>query len=456
MRRSTRGPVRWWPVRLGVLGCAMVFCWWQIRLLGDVRVHLGKFYGWFATAFVFYLLSLWLVHRVENIGDVARFQKHSNVPMLGLGGVLLAAVLARLLLLGTAPTLSDDIYRYRWDGRVQLAGVDPYAYPPNHPTLASLRDEQFAHINFPHLRTVYPPLTEFAFRLGASLGHTLTAQKLVFVSAELVTFTCLLFLLLKRRMNPLWVVAYAWHPLVILEIAGSGHNDALGVAMLWLGIAGWEARSWLGVTFGWSAAFLSKFLSVIMMPWWWCRRESRRWLGVCAILSAAPLLLHPTAVTALRESLSAMTTRFESNASLYLVLAWMVGSASLARVLAVGVGVAFLLWWAHRQADPTRYLLGALSVAALLSPVLHPWYLVWLIPCLCFYRPAPVVALTGFVVLAYTVWPGRLADGRWVIPVWAHALEYAPVFLLGLWELKKWGRFYFPRRMPEKIETSPI
>ena len=118
-------------------------------------------------------------------------------------------------------------------------------------------------------------------------------------------------------------------------------------------------------------------------------------------------------------------------------------SAATGRVLALAVGAAFLVWWARRQADPVRYLMGVLTVAALLSPVLHPWYLVWLIPCLCFYRPAPVVALTGFVVLAYTVWPGRLADGRWVIPVWARTLEYAPVFLLGLWELKKWGRFYF-------------
>ena len=131
------------PQLLAILGALEVWCWWRIRLLGDVRVHLGKFYGWFATVFVFYLLSLWLVHRVEKIGDVSI--RHSpladrSVPVLGLGSVLLVAVLARLVLLDAPPTLSDDIYRYRWDGRVQLAGVDPYAYPPNHPTLASLRD----------------------------------------------------------------------------------------------------------------------------------------------------------------------------------------------------------------------------------------------------------------------------------------------------------------------------
>ena len=167
------------------------------------------------------------------------------------------------------------------------------------------------------------------------------------------------------------------------------------------------------------------------------RPHSDGWLLVSLGLAAVPLLACFSCVTAVVESLSAMTARFESNASLYLLLAWLTGSAAAARYLAVGLGTAFALWWARRQADPTKYLLGTLAVAALLSPVLHPWYLVWLIPCFCFWRPPALVALTGTVVLAYTVWPGRLATGAWVLPVWAHALEYAPVLLLGLWELRR-------------------
>jgi len=130
-----------------------------------------------------------------------------------------------------------------------------------------------------------------------------------------------------------------------------------------------------------------------------------------------------------------MTSRFESNASLYAILAWLTGSASFARWLVIGSWVAFLLWWAQRESDVVRYLLGALTVAALLSPVLHPWYVTWLVPCFCFWRLPPIVALTGTVVLAYTVWPGYLADGVWRVPLWARGLEYAPVLLLGCWEV---------------------
>ncbi|MBI3321324.1 MAG: hypothetical protein HYZ91_03545 [Candidatus Omnitrophica bacterium] len=452
-----------------LMGVLTVRCWWRIRLLGDVRLHLAAFYGGFTLAFLFYLLLLWLISRAEKFGtflffsnprfekngDVSMFSsKNRNVPNLLVVG--LVAIAARLLLIGTTPTLSDDLYRYRWDGRVQLAGVDPYAYPPNHPALGFLRDAESSRINFPHLRTVYPPLAELAFRLGASVNKTLIGQKAVFVCAELVTALSLLVLLRCRGRSLLWVAAYAWHPLAILEIAGSGHNDALGVAALWLGIAAWQARRWWGCALAWAAAFLSKFVSAVLAPWWWCRGQARGWLAVFGLASALPLAMHPNAVTALVQSLTSMTTRGSSNASLYLVLMGLLRHEGLARLVVVVALGGFLVWWAKREADPIRYVAGAVAAAALLSPVLHPWYLLWLVPCLCFWRPAPFLALTGTVVLSYTVWPGYLTAGRWAMPAWARVAEYAPVMLLGLWETRRcaWRSFFLPETKPKPLVES--
>jgi hypothetical protein len=414
---------------LSVIGVLTVGCWWAVRLLGDVRRDLAVFYGWFGAAFVLYLAALWYVR------TAGQRQHPIRQHVILVGFVLLVGIVSRLLLLGTTPTLSNDIYRYRWDGRVQQAGIDPYRHPPNAPELAFLRDEQHAHINFPHLRTVYPPLTQWAFRLGASLDDTLMAQKLVFVAAELFLIVALLFILWRRRQALLWVVAYAWHPLVILEIAGSGHNDTLGLAMLWLGLAAWEARWRLTAGVAWAAAFLSKFTSLVLVPWWWLRRAPRRGLIVLVLLSLLPLVSRPTMISALFESLGHVATRFEANASLYLGLVWVTRNVVVARLLAFGLGIGFLAWWARRQADPIRYCLGVFAASSLLSPVLHPWYLVWLIPCFCFWRVPALLTLTGTVVLAYTVWPGYLSEGRWELPVWAHVVEYVPVVLLGGWEL---------------------
>ena len=162
------------------------------------------------------------------------------------------------------------------------------------------------------------------------------------------------------------------------------------------------------------------------------------WAGDAAYLALDEahhrIALYPSAVSALVESLGAMTTRFQSNSSVFLLLSLGGVSAGAARLLISVAGGLFLLWWARRQADPIAYLLGGLSVVALLSPVLHPWYLLWLVPCFCVYRFPPMMALTGTVVLAYTIWPGQLESGRWAIPIWAHVLEYLPVVLFGLWE----------------------
>jgi len=105
------------PITLSMLGAALVACWWAISALGDVRVHLGAFYGWFGAAFLGYLVALWCIARWERDGG----RRATSVTAVVIG--LFVAVLARGLLLPTTPVLSNDIYRYLWDGRVQLAGT---------------------------------------------------------------------------------------------------------------------------------------------------------------------------------------------------------------------------------------------------------------------------------------------------------------------------------------------
>jgi len=433
-------------VLFALLGASTAFCWWQIRLLGDLREHVPGLIGWCAAAFAIYLAGLGLVRRLASNGEGSASRTRG---LLGL--VVFWGVVARLLLLDTQPTLSPDVYRYLWDGRVQLAGFNPYAHAPDHPVLRPLRDASFDRVLFPHLRTVYPPMAQAAFQLGARIDPSVLGQKLLLLLAELALLVSLLGILRARGLSPLWVLAYAWHPLVILELVGSGHSDVVGMAWLWAGVAAWHlparqagTRRWMPTALCWAAAFLSKFMSVVLAIWWVFRRAAWRWLAGFLVLAVAPLLLWPSALSALIESLTAVTGRVESNASLYLIVLHVVGNPGVARGIVGGAWVGFLLWWGHRQSDPLRFLLGAFGTMALLTPVLHPWYVLWLVPFLCFWRIPAMVALTGTVLLAYTVWPQYATDGIWRVPMWARSLEYAPVVILGLWELKrcKWASLF--------------
>ena len=426
-RRFTKSVLLVW---LAIAAAGTLWCWREIRQLGDLRERLGSFLGWFAVAFVVYLGGLWAVRWIE------RTVRHRWFTVTALGIIALVAIGGRLLLLPVTPVFSDDIYRYRWDGRVQLAGIDPYRYPPNHPSLSFLRDADFSRINFPHLRTVYPPLMEWAFRLGARFGQTITAQKAVFLLAELLTCVSLILILHRRGRSPLWVLAYAWHPLIMLEIAGQGHNDAVGIAFLWLGLAAWDASRPAGAAIAWAGAFLAKLVSMILAPWWWFRHRARRWLPVFLLLSLLPLALQWRMVPALVGTFSAMTGRGSSNASIYEIIIRLVGSRPTTPLISLGLWAVFVVWCAKREEDPIRYLLKTLSVAALLAPALHPWYLTWLVPCFCFQRMPALMLLTATAVLAYTVWPGYLANGSWVMPRWARCVEYGPVAALFAWQLR--------------------
>jgi len=153
------------------------------------------------------------------------------------------AVLLRGILLFIEPLLSTDIYRYVWDGKVQAHGINPYRYFPADDALASLRDAVvYPNINRPGSAvTIYPPVAQMFFFLVTRLGENVTTMKLALLACEAVTAT-LIVLLLQRLGRPATrLVAYAWHPLPMWEIANNGHIDALMVALMMLGI-------WLALT----------------------------------------------------------------------------------------------------------------------------------------------------------------------------------------------------------------
>ena len=120
------------------------------------------------------------------------------------------------------PLLSTDLYRYIWDGRVQAAGINPYAHVPADPALAALRDAAiYPHINrADYAVTAYPPLAEMFFLVVIRIGETLTIMRLAMVACEIAIVLLLIDLLRRLDLPVAAVVAYAWHPLAIWEIDG--------------------------------------------------------------------------------------------------------------------------------------------------------------------------------------------------------------------------------------------
>lgn len=160
--------------------------------------------------------------------------------MLAAGSIALGAVAV-----AGHPQLSDDLYRYTWDGRVQAAGIDPYRYPPDDPHLARLRDGFLwpddvtcrailrqpgcTRLNRPDARTIYPPLAELWFRALYATGLSRRQERgLQAASAGLhLALAALVAALRGLGRDPRLTVLYAWCPLAVLESAVEAHLEPL-------------------------------------------------------------------------------------------------------------------------------------------------------------------------------------------------------------------------------------
>lgn len=354
---------------------------------------------------------------------------------------------AGLIFRGTAffapPTLSDDIYRYLWDGRVQVAGLNPYNYPPNDPNLAHLITPDWEGINHKHIRTIYPPLAQFVFAAVAFAHPTINAQKLIFIVFDVFTAVLLLWLLKKRNLSLGRVLIYSWHPLVIVEFASSGHLDSLAMAMMMAGFLFLEeGKTRIGGA-AWGLGFLAKLGTGLMLPWMILNRFGRRTLLPFLMtigLGYAGYALSPLGEWKnLFSSPTIYVKSWSFNAGIFdLLTKFSFLTPAMWRALAGLVVVGVAGWMALKTKISPLAQMGILFATVLaLSPVVYPWYAMWLVPFLCFFPIPAGFAFTGLVGLSYLVLP-RFDNGLgWTLPSWVLIIEYGlPVSLLA-WEMRK-------------------
>lgn len=334
---------------------------------------------------------------------------------LALWTIAVVAIVLRVYLLFTEPLLSTDIYRYVWDGIVQGAGINPYRYFPAHEALSFLRDNPvYPNINrADYAVTIYPPVAQMFFFLATRLGASVVMMKLALLACEAVT-VLMIVLLLRRLGRPVsHVVAYAWHPLPLWEIADNGHIDGLMVSFLmlglWLAVTHRPLRAGAAITLGALAKpFAVLALPVIWRPWNW--KLPLIVLAVAA-LCYAPYLSVGSGLLGFLTRGYLTEERFSTGEAFWPLAAvqWLFGvhSWNQHRVYLViaGIGLAALaVRAAFRKersaatmlADVSQLLMAFLF---LLSPN-YPWYFLALTPFVALVGGAPVWALTvGAVVL---------------------------------------------------------
>src|SRR6202035_735794 len=175
---------------------------------------------------------------------------------------LLLAVLWQIPFLLTPPGSDDDVHRYLWDGRVQRLGYNPYTVIPADPALAALHTPETRGLNNPEVPSPYPAGAQLFFRGVTTISESIFAFKLAFLACDLAIVLLLLDLLRRAGQKEHWILAYAWHPLIAIGVAGSGHIDIVGALLLLLSLAALARRWRMAAATAFGLAVAVKFLPI--------------------------------------------------------------------------------------------------------------------------------------------------------------------------------------------------
>ena len=367
-----------------------------------------------AVAGVAYLLA------IRELFSTPEFSKRVIV-----FGLVLSA-LWQIQFLRMPPGLDDDIHRYVWDGRVQRLGYNPYIVIPGDPALASLHTSETRTLNNPEVPSPYPAGAQLFFRAVTSIHESIFALKVTFVACDLAIVLVLLDVLRRSRQGEHWVLAYAWHPLLAIEVAGSGHVDIVGVLLLLVSAAA-LLRRWRAVAaMSFALAVAVKLLPIVLLPLYW-KRVRMRDAALAAIvlgLLYIPFLNHGRIPIG---SLGSYVQRFRFNDPVFATFERVVAPRFVAG-LAVLVGFLTAIWMRKKPAEGSAEAFAWPMAASLFcAPVVYPWYLLWMLPFLRSTSTLPILVWTLSILSTYYVWHLRTVGRPWLVPDWIVILEYGSV-----------------------------
>ena len=414
---------------------------------------------WLAAAALWMMLgaAAWTLHRRAPIAIPPDGDAPPQGRAVATAVILTVALGVRLLVaLTNTPQLSDDMYRYVHDGRTLARGQSPYAAAPQD-VLGGLRAEAplIERINHADLVTIYQPTSQAVFASLAALqpvwdepfGHT--TFRFAFVLFDLLIIAALLRRLAAEQRSPWWVTLYAWHPLAISEVAGSGHQDVIGIFLLLLTMMVLSPSaanvSWPRVVLGAACFAASVAVKPVVLPLampiaWSLRRQG--WsvgLGLCVTVTVlvglyVPVLYMEDGISGLADTVERFVTGWEHNSSAHAVLSEHLGRRLASSACAALLG-ATLMAAMVAGCDIWRVAMIYMFAAILLSTTAHPWYLLWALALVPLRFSVSVWMLSLTITWSYVVW--RDVDA-WHIPEWLKVMIYAPVYALIAVELIRW------------------
>ncbi|MBK8924567.1 MAG: DUF2029 domain-containing protein [Crocinitomicaceae bacterium] len=371
------------------------------------------------------------------------------------------SIALRLILLFAIPALSNDFFRFIWDGEIMANGINPFAHKP---------DELISYGGFldePHMRklyhgmgelsqqhyTCYPPLSQFLFVIPALISNSITTQliilKLILIAADAGSILVGSKILRKLNLNPNSIWLFAFNPLVILELSGNVHFE--GVMIFFLLSAVWLLlnNQWIFSTVFFAFAIHVKLVPLIFLPLLLKKIGLRKTIVFVSltgllVLGISVILMNNIFLSNMMQSVNEYFVHFEFNASVFYIVREIgfyikgydiVASAGPALSVITLLTIASIAFFRkyERPHDVMTAMLWAISIYFVMTTTVHPWYITTVLAISVFTQYRFAVVWSFVVFLSYHAYQQDITEENGVLVI----IEYVCLFAVMIYELVK-------------------
>ncbi len=373
-----------------ILGLVQVALYLRILALDNLGLNISNFVSLFLICFVFYIFSILVISRNSK----------SNLSIKKIFFIIIFfSIIFRIIMILLKPTLSHDMMRFLWDGRLIFHGINPYLYTPESSELNALKDvAYFIDYEFKHTLTVYPPIAQFIFGIayfftdGNPFGIKLLTT--IFDLMNIFVLT-----LLMKTINPKnmlsGIMIYAWSPLLIIESTGNGHIEPIPIFFILLSLL-FLVKSRIRLSsISYSSACLSKLFPILLLPIFLIhlRNFSRGnikkflvWFIITSSIILIPILL--SSGLNLLHQIFWYSQNITYNPSLYRIIELLLPFTSTVNIARIVTYSAFIVtgFLLLRNKNLENFIEFAESclilfgLFLLFAPAVFQWYLIWLLP----------------------------------------------------------------------------
>lgn len=362
------------------------------------------------------------------------------------------AIFLRLVLTASIPTLSDDYFRFIWDGNLMASGQNPFKYLPSELP----KNEIYEGLNSKNYFSVYPPLLQLIFGFSSFVANgnilaNIIAMRSIILMADLGSIYLIIKLLAHFNLSKNQVQLFALNPLIIVELTGNLHFEGVTLFFTLLAfnlLINYQntGRNLILSAISLAMAVLIKLLPLIFIPLiinklGWKKGVFYSLLVALIVTLAFIPFLNIQMILNISNSLNLYFQKFEFNASVYYVVKWLGiflnnnNPIQVAGPLLNFIGGIVLIWISFANKKLIEKLNVKLlflpAIYLLLATTVHPWYICTLVGLSCLTKYRFAIVWSGLCILSYSAYQSKVySENLWLI-----SIEYLIVFGVIFWEI---------------------